>query len=709
MFSRLKVFFGSKLVVLMIVPLLFLVVGIMTLPDYGINWDSFVHFSRGQSYFNFFLTGKKNYNDFPPLVYSNCNSGNLGLLLPSCPENNYRRSYYQNDYYNFEYYIKDDSGHPPLNDILATLTNYIFYQKLGILGDTISYHLFIIFAGFALVLAVAYFVNGELGLFPAIVSSIVLASYPLFFSESHFNIKDPVETSFFGLTLIFLYWGIIKNKWQFILISSVAAGLALGTKLNIVFAVTIVTPWLIFYFLSQLLPSFNFKKIIRFVETRKMIFISAIIYLPICLGLVYILWPYLWQDPVRNIFHILDYYTQIGTGTPAEVSKYIIGKWNFYPIYWILVTTTLPILFLSISGLLSFSYFRKLRRTGFYIFILFWLLVPIVRASWPNADIYGGVRQIMEYIPAVAIFAGMGAFFVIAVVRNYGAKWVKLTYFVIVLGLLFSIYEIARIHPNENVYFNQLVGGLRGASTRDIPYWGNTYGSVYLQGIRWINEHAEKESKIALPVGVMSNIPRTMFRPDIDFTKPYWSGLNREGEYGIEMYFEWPIKYWYSFQYYDQYLEPVFVYAVDGVPLLKIWKNDLQHTKPQFKEESVYVPENIEVEKNILGSDIKIDMGKELYITRFTVKHDNYGCKNGLLGYVALSEDGKIWKQEVEPITMPQVAPGVDGKIIGWNDKNFVYLFAGKKARYIMLDPQTGNSCLFRNFEVKVYGLKILP
>lgn len=676
---------------LLIIPIIFLVSGVYTLPNYGVNWDNPYHFNRGQSYLRYFLTGQKDYKELPTFEVTSCTSGNLDLFT-KCNDESERRSYYQYDPYDFEYWIKNDSGHPPLNDILASLGNYIFYQKLGLINDTLSHNIFMIVSSFLLVLGIAYFVKLELGTFPAIISSLVLASYPLFFSESHFNVKDPPETAFFGLTLIFFYLGIVKNNWKFIILSSVVAGLALGIKLNIVFAILIITPWILFY-----------------LKNVQKLFMPLIIYLPIALGIVYVFWPYLWQDPLINTLNILGYYGQIGVGTPAEMSNFIFHKWNLYPIYWISVTTTLPVLFLTLVGILSVKFWVKLKKGSFYLFVILWFLVPIIRGSWPNAVVYGGVRQIMEYVPALAILSGMGAYFLINYVNRY-VKGIKiLTYLIIIIGLGFSVYEIVQIHPNENIYFNQLVGGLKGAKNKNIPYWGNTYGSVYLQGVKWINENAEIGAKVSLPLGVMSNIPRTMLRSDIDYIRPNWSGINREGEYGIEMYFEWPMKYWYTFQYYDQYLEPVYTYSVDGAPLLKVWKNDLEHTRSKYKEEDEYLPKKINYKKNTLGTDMQIDLGKEVYITKLIIKHAKTNCQNGLLGYIALSNDGKDWQREIDPITYPQVAPNVDPNIFGWNDSNFIYFFAGKKARYIILDPQIEDSCLLQNSDVSVFGLRDLP
>ena len=42
---------------------IFFIVGIITLPAYGINWDTINHLPRGQAYLNLFLTGKGDYQD----------------------------------------------------------------------------------------------------------------------------------------------------------------------------------------------------------------------------------------------------------------------------------------------------------------------------------------------------------------------------------------------------------------------------------------------------------------------------------------------------------------------------------------------------------------------------------------------------------------------------------------------------------------------
>src|SRR3990172_8615200 len=101
-----------KLPLPIVVSLVFFIGAFATLPKYGISWDEPIHFSRGQAYLDYFLTGDKEYKSL---------------------ETNKRRSYYQD--LPVSYFLRNDSGHPVINDELAALFNYVFYQKLNLLGD----------------------------------------------------------------------------------------------------------------------------------------------------------------------------------------------------------------------------------------------------------------------------------------------------------------------------------------------------------------------------------------------------------------------------------------------------------------------------------------------------------------------------------------------------------------------------------------------
>jgi len=399
---------------------------------------------------------------------------------------------------------------------------------------------------------------------------------------------------------------------------------------------------------------------------------------------------------------IIDFYRQIGTGVSGEMVPFLVNGWNTYPIQWIIYTTPIPILFLSLVGFIR-SIVKSVKGDSFSFLVLLWFTVPVLRVSWPNSSIYGGIRQIMEYIPAMAVLAGIGSYGLSEIIKkkyNNFAYHGKVYKVVVICSLLFVLCELIKIHPYQNVYFNQLIGGLSGAKNKNIPSWGNTYGNVYLQGVNWMNKNAEPNAKLGLAVATMGNVPKLKLRADIDFFNGNYSGLDRKGEYVMEMDFDWWPKNFYSFQYLDIYLEPVYVAKVDGVPIFKIWKNDLAHTKEGYKNDKEYGFKSISYVQN----RIFIDLGKEIFLTSLNIKHAAIGCNPLKSGYIATSLDNEKWQRDLDPLEAQ-----VPNVVKEFNKNNFIFLFPARKARYILLDPLSVNSCLLKSPWFEIRGLEVSP
>ena len=534
----------------------FLIVGISTLSHYGLNFDEPNHFLRGQGYLHYLITGSTNYS-------------NLSVE---------RRSVWQAEGYYAERYLKNDSGHPPVNGILASLFNYIFYQKLGLLPDLESYHLFEIVVSSLTVFVVYYIGAKQYGIFAGIIAGLSLSLYPMFLGESHFNVKDPVEAGFFAFVIYFFYRGIVERRSQFIIFSAISCGFALGTKFNIVFAPFIIIPWILFY-LRAIFRSSILHTTAVYVKHNKSMITSLLIYPIISIGMVIALWPYLWADPLNRTLEIINYYKSIGTDSQG---------WDMYALEFIFGATPEIILILSIIGI-STAIFRFRREPGaFSLLLLLWFAIPILRVIRPGAAIESGVRQIMEYVPPMALLSGLGAKSIIDLIKN--SRTAYLARLVIVLLFVQPLILLVSLHPNENVYMNSFVGGLSGAAARGLDGAGQTMGDVYLQGIWWLNEHAEENAKVALALGGHGSIPDQFISPRIKLG-PYSSRINRSGEYIMERTSLDHLIYRYEYQILDRFLVPVHVVQVDNVPLLKIWKNSPEYFKPGFDKE--YVVEDI--------------------------------------------------------------------------------------------------------------------
>ena len=658
--------------------MLFFLASFYTIKDYGISWDETIHFSRGQAYVYYFLTGQTNYNDL-----SNANlQGSMGK-----PENYSvpRRSFYQlDDFHNGEYYLSQDIGHPPLNDNLAALSNNIFFQRLGILGDIESHHLFNILASSLLVFVVVFFASETIGIFAGIVAGLSLVLYPLFWAESHFNIKDPPEAAFFAATIWAFYKSTQSYSKRWVLLSFTFFTLAVGTKFNALFIPLVVGGYLLFWNKFDLINIYK-----KFLVIPKGYLVTAAIGLMLSFVIFVGAWPYLWQDFPTNLFKIFGYYKDIGTVTKYQPDNFFIFGFNLFPALWIIYTTPPILLFLTIIGLIT-SFVKRTSFKGVLVLWAIWFLIPILRVTIPGTSIYGGDRQILEFLPAMSLLGGLGAWQI--------ARWVKgkfnnimitrLSMVFILLLFLWPLYLLVKMHPNQNVYFNSLIGGLKGAQENNFPSWGNSFGNAYYQGIKWINENVEYGSKLSLIQGTRLNLPPILIRKDIDFSGMNWSGIERRGEYLIDLTFnDTTREFHYAWNYMDSFLIPVYEVKVDGVPILKIWKNDLEHTKESMKKSEVEFTGLVKTIKE--GSQITLDLGSTVSLSRLYLYFESLsGCTDPKASYVELSMDQSKWIREKDPIPFRQVEQREN------IDKNSIeYVVAGKNARYIKFVFDNTNSC----------------
>lgn len=660
-------FFRNNLIIF-IIPVVFLILGIFTIKDYGISWDEPVHFIRGQGYLNLFLT-----KDTVKTAYS-----------PS-------KSYYENVSFPASYWMTSDSGHPPINGILAAASNYLFFQRLSILGDIESYQLFIVLCATLLVLIVSIYEYQVYGKLAAFVAALSLATYPLFFSESHFNIKDPPEATFFGLTLWAFWTSLKKGDARWLLLSMFSFYLAFGIKFDVLFMPFIILPYLFFRYKSNL--SFKHLKKIP----HKYIFILLISPLLVW-GLLYSTWPFLWHNSFSHFMEILKYYKGIGTDTAHVNGYYIKGGFNLFAIYWIVTTTPPLVLLLALIGLIYA--FKKTDKYYTSLLWLLWFIVPVIRVTMPNTSIYGGIRQIMEFIPGMALLSGLGA--KVAVDKISKIINTAKIYPITLLILLFAtqIIFLTKIHPNENVYFNSLVGGLSGATQKGIPYAGNSFGNAYKPAVEWINKHVETGAKVALLEGTSTNIPSFWFRNDINFDNLAWSGIKRNGEYIVELTYNNPVTvYQYAWDYVNNFLDPVYQVKVDGVAIVKVWRNDLAHTKKEWQLNEVLYKGliNLELKDRILTASI----AEPQYLSKISFLYQNSSDCTGINGKIQYSMDGKNWIQMQEPIPFNQTSDFFDKESNMYN-----FYFAGEKALFVRYIADGDTSCILNHPEIQLTVLK---
>ncbi|TSC88466.1 MAG: Glycosyltransferase [Microgenomates group bacterium Gr01-1014_5] len=689
---------------------LFFILGLATLSDYGVNWDAMSHLQRGQAYLHYYLTGRNDYSDLREwnlyrekveevktrtagdvLPRNRLYLQDTGTIFfsPDIPKSEVPRiSLYQNTGADLNYIMTHyDYGHPHVSDVLSSVFNFVLFQKLGLINDVDSYRVYGILLAASLVGLVFWWTASSYGKFAGVVAALALSAYPLFWAESHFNTeKDIPETVYWSFMLFAVWRGITGKSWKWVLASGVFFGLAIGTKFNVLFSLFVIVPWLVVYLLPKWNPSEFFKK-------QRKLFLSLIIAPLLGLSLYIGTWPYFWENTTGKVKQVISFYKTIGTANNVDPSFLGPLGINTYAFQWILYTTPLVILFFAVLGVV-FALFRiKKEKDKQSLLFLLWLIVPVVRVSWPGANIYGGVRQIMEFIPAMAILAGIGASQTVVWVHGYivefkqfnklTSKPLRVLALLLFLPLVFKLIEI---HPNENTYFNPLIGGLKGAAERGFPAWGVSFGAPYREAIEWVNKNTELGAKLTLGSEILGNIPGVFIRPDIDY-KSNRSGYLRQGEYVISLRFDGTENRSYFDMYLDRMLEPVHEITVDGVPILKIWKNDEQHLKAEWKNEGVVEGLKYTSEK----SGLLFDIERVEKLSRLELAYDESNCPEIEYAYLEVSKDGESWER------IPGVLPEETRiRVVAKQPSagKFVEPFVGQEARYIHLVLSPTNTCL---------------
>ncbi len=148
------------------------------------------------------------------------------------------------------------------------------------------------------------------------------------------------------------------------------------------------------------------------------------------------------------------------------------------------------------ASLLLFKPITKKIGIGYFGMLVFMVIFPILYADYSNLNYYNGWRHYLFLLPFLIPLA--------AVSYDYLLSQKKMIAIgsAIILAVLFlkPTYWIAQNHPNEYVYFNELVGGFSGAyGTYETDYYSNSCR----EAAEWI---ANKHPHDSLVIGINNEV-----------------------------------------------------------------------------------------------------------------------------------------------------------------------------------------------------------
>jgi tetratricopeptide (TPR) repeat protein len=351
-------------------------------------------------------------------------------------------------------------------------------------------HIMSAIAGWVTIIVTAFFAVWLSDYRSGIIVILLFAVSPTFLGHSQNNLKDIpfalgyVSSIFFIMRVLFPH-----GKRSYIDVGLLVVSIA--------FAISIRAGGIILicylFFLFFLIHSVNYLKE-RNIDFNKFLrdflMICGISILSFFLGIL--LWPYALQNPVKNVFE--SYYVM--AHFPATFRQIFEGKeeWSDYmPWYYLIKSMVITIPLAVAAGWLIFAVYSKRIfsvdsvKTGM---IVFTVLFPIIFVTAEGSNLYSSWRQFLFVYPGIILVSAIGFTCLFRLIRNKylaGALLVSM--------ILMSIHPLRYMASNQPywyIYYNQFVGGLKGAYGHydtDYYYVSQTEASDWL--INYLEQKGE--------------------------------------------------------------------------------------------------------------------------------------------------------------------------------------------------------------------------
>jgi hypothetical protein len=208
--------------------------------------------------------------------------------------------------------------------------------------------------------------------------------------------------------------------------------------------------------------------------------LPAALYLALAALTTYLSWPYLWAAPVSRFIESL------GTMADFPFNSVVLFAGGLYKadalpaVYFpalVTIQLTESAVVLVAAGIIAavMLFVRGSSRQPLLL-LLAWFLLPTLAIVSFGSPLYDNARQLYFLFPPLFIAAGVAFDHVFRLVRRPALQAA-----VLLAAALPGVLIGARMHPYEYVYYNALVGGTGGAFRNyEMDYWGTSFDEISL-------------------------------------------------------------------------------------------------------------------------------------------------------------------------------------------------------------------------------------
>ncbi|MBK8882181.1 MAG: tetratricopeptide repeat protein [Bacteroidales bacterium] len=349
-------------------------------------------------------------------------------------------------------------------------------------------------AGWLTIIVTALFAVWLAGYRAGIIVIVLSAFSPVFIGHSQNNLKDiPFALGYISgiyLTIRFVISGRKISLRDLIFLTA-----SIAFTMSIRSGGLLLICYLFFFFFLYLLFGYinNIKSEPAEIRT-KLLWIAGIIIISWLLSIL--LWPFALQAPIRNVLesfkvmaHFPDTFRQIFEGKV---------EWSdFMPWYYLIKSMAITIPIVVIAGFFLFFVFVKKIVSGGqvlqYVFILFTIFFPLLFVLYEKSNLYSSWRQFLFLYPVIILIAATGFNYLFDYLMRVRYARVGLILFIALLSV-HPVMFMVRNHRYAYIYYNQFVGGLKGAYGNyetDYYYVSQTEASLWLLDYLKEKKHTE--------------------------------------------------------------------------------------------------------------------------------------------------------------------------------------------------------------------------
>jgi hypothetical protein len=401
-------------------------------------------------------------------------------------------------------------GHGPAFIMAVTLLKSLFMAD-GTPVEKLAFSHFLYFMMFQVgVVSIFFLARRWVSEVAAFGTALLFDTQPLLLGHAFMNPKDVVFMSLLTASAALGLWmadrggksfqptgrplldGVRSFFAQFRCADVWLAGLLLGFAS----AIRIAAPLVGVVVLAYILLGRKWQAVPRF---------SAYALIAFCF--IVLFWPYLWPNPVGRLIgsilnsaHYPDIHSTLFRGTVVD-SQHV--PFLYLPILLLVQLTETTLLFVLVG---VFSILKKFRWDLVTLFLI-WFALPVAGIILMRVSLYNNFRQVFFILPPLFLIAGVGLDWLFQLIRRP-----ILRVLILFLILLPGLYANVSLYPYQYIYYNQLLGGVKGAyRVFELDYWD----LAFKEAQSFINQTADPNANIF--VGDSKPSAQKFARPDLIF------------------------------------------------------------------------------------------------------------------------------------------------------------------------------------------------